>query len=247
MRSFAKRPSEIASLTLSDHDSEVAPDVVTMLFINHEWREFISDVVQGWADFVLFDMQRIGASEASVDSFRNKFQALLNDLYSVENMDTVPVGSIIAFPSTTPPSEKWLYLNGQTVLQADYPELYDLIGNFYTVPPSETNFKVPDFRDKNMRGATNDLVLGTAVGADTHTLTEAELPAHTHTIAHTNAIPASNNAGTTAGRFARGAALTATDQTGASSAPNSGPVGSGEAHNNIPRSILMAYMIKALP
>lgn len=233
---------------LSDHNSESAPDVVTVLFINHEWREFISDVMQHWADFILFDMQRIGASDASVDSFRNKFQALLNDLYTVDDM--TPVGTIVAFPSTTPPSSKWLYLNGQSVLKSAYPELYTLIGDFYTVPPSETNFKVPDFRDKSMRGATNNLVVGLSVGSDTHTLSEAELPAHSHTIAHTHTFPVRSNvnhdqlavaanrpAGTVVGQFT----------TNDASVPDSGATGSGQGHNNIPHSILMAYMIKALP
>ena len=209
-----------------------------MLFINHEWREFISDVIQGWADFVLFDMQRIGATEASVDSFRNKFQALLNDLYNVESMDATPIGSIIAFPSTTPPSSKWLYLNGQTVAQADYPDLYALIGDFYTVPPDETNFKLPDFRDKNMRGATNDLVLGTLVGSDTHVLTVAELPAHSH--------QQRANTGT-AGAIAALRRVADTTGNPTNDANVTGTTGDGEAHNNIPRSILMAYMIKALP
>lgn len=62
---------------LSDHDVENAPDVVTNLKINYEWRRLLSDTIQSKADSIIHKLD-----DALVDDYRNKFQALLNDLYT---------------------------------------------------------------------------------------------------------------------------------------------------------------------
>ena len=218
----------------SAHNEALSGDTLYSAFLNYEWRKIV-------LPFIIAGMEQLAASiedESDKQDFEVLYGAMIDDFYNEEIVDGTPVGSIVAYPDDTPPSAKWLYLNGQSLLQAAYPELYTLIGNFYTVPPSETHFNIPDFRDKNMRGATNGLVIGTAVGADTHALSIAELPAHSH--------QQRANTGT-------GGAIAAlrrvADTTGAptNDANTTGSTGNGDAHNNIPRSILMAYMIKALP
>lgn len=56
---------------------------------------------------------------------------------------SVPVGSIIAWPSATDPDDmaNWLECNGQTINSTDYPKLYALVGS-----------KVPDLRGLFLRG-----------------------------------------------------------------------------------------------
>jgi hypothetical protein len=64
---------------LSDHNANLAPDVVTSLYINYEWRRLISDALQSYADSIIRNLD-----DALVDDYRNKFQVLINDLYSVD-------------------------------------------------------------------------------------------------------------------------------------------------------------------
>lgn len=56
-------------------------DIRTTLNINFEWRRLISDAVQSYADSIIRNLD-----DALVDDYRNKFQALLNDLYTAETM-----------------------------------------------------------------------------------------------------------------------------------------------------------------
>lgn len=225
----------------NEHDEQLTGDVLTTLVINFEWRRFISNALQSYADVILAQID-----DALVDDFRNQFQALLDDFYSPDDM--TPVGTIVAFPSTSPPSAKWLYCDGQLLAQSAYPELYALIGNFYTVPPDANNFRIPNLKFKFIRGSGDALTVpGTGIGADTHQLSIAELPAHTHTIAHTHTVSASDNSGVQA-RTGRGTNTNVgTIGTSDSSNPNSGSVGANTPHNTIPASMHMAYMIKALP
>ena len=59
---------------------------------------------------------------------------------------SVPVGTIIAWPVATNPSDadKWLECNGQTITQAAYPELYAVVGSY-----------VPDLRNRMLQGSTS--------------------------------------------------------------------------------------------
>jgi len=191
-----------------------------------------------WADIADFSWDEI---ESAIDE-------AIFELSENAMPDFTPVGFISAYPSNTPPSSKWLVCNGQTLAQAGYPDLYALIGNFYTIPPITDMFKVPNLQTKILRGSDTGVnTPGTGGGSDTHTLTTAEIPAHDHTIAHTHTIPIADNGGVQA-RAARGTSTNiGTLSTSASSAANSGSSGGGGAHNNLPAVVHMAYMIKALP
>lgn len=64
---------------------------------------------------------------------------------------TAPIGSILAFASTTTP-DCWLSCNGASYLKADYPDLYNVIGDTYG-SVDDTHFNVPDLRGEFLRGA----------------------------------------------------------------------------------------------
>lgn len=55
-------------------------DIVTTLFVNYEWRRIISDALQSY-----FDYKILSLADVDIDDVRNKFQALLNDLYTTES------------------------------------------------------------------------------------------------------------------------------------------------------------------
>jgi microcystin-dependent protein len=62
----------------------------------------------------------------------------------------VPAGTIIAFSAVTPPSG-YLYCNGQSLLRADYADLFTAIGTSFGAADG-THFNVPDLRGRFLRG-----------------------------------------------------------------------------------------------
>ena len=101
----------------------------------------------------------------------------------------------------------------------------------------------PDLRDKFVIGANQDdsgtpktNVTGSLTssgGEATHTLTKAEMPAHTHTYDHWDS--GTRAEGTGGDTTLPGSYLTSED---------TGSTGSGDAHNNLPPYYSLAYIMK---
>jgi microcystin-dependent protein len=104
----------------------------------------------------------------------------------MEACEVVSIGSISMYAGATPP-DKWLLCEGQSLLRADYADLFDIIGVGYGFADS-THFNLPDmrFRSPMHPGTSADtldtLGLAGALGENRHTLSTIELPAHNHTI-----------------------------------------------------------------
>lgn len=90
---------------------------------------------------------------------------------------TCMIGAIVAFPNDTLP-DGMLACDGATYDRNDYPDLYAALHVDYYV--SDTQFSVPDMRDRFVVGAGSDYSVGDTGGEDTHTLTIAEMPNHAH-------------------------------------------------------------------
>lgn len=69
----------------------------------------------------------------------------------------------------------WLLCHGQTLAQADYPELYALIGTTFGAGGAG-NFMLPDFRDKFSMGAGGTNAVRTTGGENEVTLAKADIP-----------------------------------------------------------------------
>ena len=163
-------------------------------------------------------------------------------------------GMIMPYGGSSAPSG-WLLLYGQAVSRSTYSSLFSAIGTTYGVGDGSSTFNLPDLRGRtiagqddmggssadrltNQTGGVNGDTLGGTGGSETHTLTVAQLAAHTHGAgSYTTNIKGSgvgggaraqsNNAGTDI-------AVTGT----------SGSTGSGSAHNNVQPTIILNYIIK---
>jgi microcystin-dependent protein len=104
-----------------------------------------------------------------------------------------PIGTIVSYAFSTAPTG-WLLCAGQPVSRTTYANLHTLMANDgypYGNGDGSTTFNVPDLRGRVIAGLDNmggtdagrlswANTLGTTGGAQTHTLTTAEMPSHTH-------------------------------------------------------------------
>jgi microcystin-dependent protein len=115
--------------------------------------------------------------------------------------------------------------------------LYDVLGS--TWQTDSTHFKVPDFRDRVPVGTGaagagyTTRAMGDVFGAETVTLTTANMPAHTHDVS-------TNNAGSGGPNGVTGTTNTSNTQTATAKALTNG---SGTAHSNIQPSLAVGFAI----
>lgn len=153
----------------------------------------------------------------------------------------VPTGAVVPFAGSSTPTG-WLGCYGQAVSRTTYSALFAIISTTYGVGDGSTTFNLPDLRGRvvaaldNLGGSSANRItdtdadaLGGVHGAETHTLTVDEIPAHTH-----GGVLRSD-----------GATLDANDSglqnqsTGATDT-----AGGGGAHNNVQPTMFMSYIIK---
>lgn len=207
--------------------------MVTTLFLNSAWRRLISDALQTYADSIIRYLD-----DSLVDDFRNKFQALLDDLYTADAMDNTPVGMVAWFPITIANiPEKWLLCDGSVKNDADYPELAAILAVDFA--GGAGTFVLPDLTDRFLYGANNDVEVGFADGATRVTLAIGEIPAHSH-------IQRGRNS--PAGAVFQSTITTATTATApVDTVTTTGNTGGGASHENMPPFVRGYWLIKALP
>ncbi len=157
---------------------------------------------------------------------------------AVAAISGVPAGTIIAYGGNATPSG-WLACDGSAVSRTTYAALYTAIGVIWGTGDGSTTFTLPDLRGRTAvgRGTGTGLtnrILGTTGGAETHTLTTSEIPAHTHS---TNI-----DAGATMGAPAGGSSYQCRGTPGTPIA--TGSTGGGSAHNNMQPWLAVNYLIK---
>lgn len=139
------------------------------------------------------------------------------------------IGAIVpAITADTPVG--CLELDGATYNGDDYPDLYAVIDSFWK--NGDGTFTVPDLRGKFPLSLNGSHGMGATGGAETITLTEAQMPAHTH--GESTAVPAVINGGVEA------PAAAATPSTGVT-----GSAGSSQAHDNMPPFVALRYVLIA--
>ena len=159
----------------------------------------------------------------------------------------MPTGSLMPYAGASAPTGYFL-CDGSAKSRTTYAGLFAIIGTTYGVGDGSTTFNIPDLRGRVIAGqddmggsSANRLtgqsggvdgdVLGGSGGAETHTLSIAEMPAHTHDSGFSI-----NNDSISGGdpiyRPPGGSGL------------NTGSTGGGNAHNNVQPTIILNYIIK---
>ena len=163
-------------------------------------------------------------------------------------VQNIPVGSLVAYAGTSAPTG-WLICDGtekNSVSDTTLADLYTAIGTRYGGSGAAA-FNLPDMRGRVAVGAdgsaarmaSNDAA-GESGGTELHTLTVAEMPAHTHDV---NTGTANNNQSGVAGNAPKGS----DEGSPTVSGYTDGAVtkGGGGSHNNMqPYQVVDNYIIK---
>ena len=158
----------------------------------------------------------------------------------------MPTGSIMSFAGSSAPTG-YLLCDGAAISRSTYSTLFGVLATTYGSGDGSSTFNIPDLRGRviagqddmggvsanrltGLTGGVDGDVLGGSGGAETHTLSIAQMPAHTHSL--------QNGVGIKTNSFDSGTHV-ASDASG-----NTGSTGGGGAHNNVQPTIILNYIIK---
>lgn len=137
-------------------------------------------------------------AEAEAATDNERAMTPLRTKQVVDALNVMPAGAVIPYAGDSAPTN-WLLCAGQDVSRTTYDGLFSAIGTTYGVGDGSTTFTLPDLRGRVAAGkddmggdAASRLTsgasgvdgseLGAAGGEETHQLTEAEMPSHTHEV-----------------------------------------------------------------
>lgn len=186
------------------------------------------------------------------------------------NPYNIPVGGALAYYGSAAPNSAFVLPYGQAISRTTYATLFTLISTTFGSGDGSTTFNVPDLRGRFMAGAdamggiaANRITstylgaaatVGNAGGAQSHTLTTAQLPAHTH--ANSLNDPGhghTHNAITGGGSTTGGGGFVIPGGTGATINANTTGItitnasaGSGDAHPILPPTHICNFILRII-
>lgn len=159
----------------------------------------------------------------------------------LDYMNSSMIGQIFVAATANPPQGA-LWCEGQILQRSAYPLLYEALDPAYHLSSSE--MVLPDLRGRFVLGASGSRHFASSGGAETVTLTTAQMPSHTHDTlphAHTEiaAIPTLINGGLEAPAQA---AMPSSSTTSVATVDVLS-TGGGQAHENMPPYVALRYAI----
>ena len=142
------------------------------------------------------EKRNVGGARNSWGGIANVATDKIDELLSL----AIPIGTIQMFPMSTAPTQTlnggtWLVCDGSALIQANYVDLFSLIGITYgNGGNASTHFNLPDFQARVPVGY-NVATIGSGVnvrsireiatttgGTEGHILTDPQIPIHSHPI-----------------------------------------------------------------
>ena len=203
--------------------NHIGGDVVAMYFTETHWDDLI--------DGVLAQHTQTGTHGAITATSAVVSGALSAGSITVGGVSTViPAGTINQYAGTSAPTG-WLLADGTAVSRTTYAALFAVTSTTYGVGDGSTTFNLPDLKGRVPVGKNTGTfaTLGGTGGAETHTLTTAQIPAHNH---QTSLYPNIAAGGTAIG--GQGGFVGDYTQN----------TGGGGSHNNLQPYITVNYIIK---
>lgn len=153
------------------------------------------------------------------------------------------IGEIRLFPLNFAP-HGWVQCNGQVLPINQYAALSSILGTTYG-GDGRTNFALPDLRGRVAVHPGNGVTLGQSAGEEEHTLTAAELPAHTHAaMGDTGTSLQHSPAGHTWGKPAASSATPYGNTPNVTMNPTAiGTAGASQPHPNLQPYLVLNYCI----
>jgi microcystin-dependent protein len=174
---------------------------------------------------------------------------------------SVPIGGVIDYWGATPP-ENYLFAAGQEVSRTTYAALFAVIGTAAGAGNGSTTFNLPDYRGRIGAGRENmstpassrlnevlsSSTLGATGGNQQWTLTEAQMPLHTHGVTdpgHTHTYSAAGGSTFTSGFDETALQSASTQQTGSKTTGITiDNAGAGQPHPNVQPTIICNKIIR---
>lgn len=91
-----------------------------------------------------------------------------------------PTGTIVCFAGQSLPPG-WFLCDGSEISKLEYSKLFSVIGNTYGTPANDSNFVLPDLRQRMPLCRSSSNNLGDTSGNSNITLSINQLPLHNHT------------------------------------------------------------------
>lgn len=156
------------------------------------------------------------------------------------------IAEIRAFPYNFSP-RGWLPCDGQLLPIAQNTALFSLLGTTYG-GDGRTNFGLPDLRGRFPMGAgqgpgLSPRELGEQVGAETVTLTTAQIPVHNHGLRGTSSATTSNPSGAALANVATNGLVYRTPGTLARSGSSLAITGGSQPHENRQPALALTFCI----
>ena len=203
-RALAAQPSQLTSaVTVGTQDINTSDNPLTgqtlvsvtrdvAITTRSEYQVGLTPEIIAWLE-TKFDTldSAVAANTSAIDTINNTtIPAIEQSITDLETstteqfMNSLPVGAEMSWPSDVLPSgDQWLFEDGSTLNEIDYPELFAVIGITFGSGGAGT-FRLPDPRGKvNVPKLAADPDFGNindSGGNRTKTVTTSNLPPHTH-------------------------------------------------------------------
>ncbi len=183
------------------------------------------------------------------------------------NPFNLPVGSVLPYFGASAPNANFALPFGQAISRTTYSVLFALISTTFGTGDGSTTFNIPDLRGRGLFGLDNmggsaanritvaggnfdGTVLGNTGGAQNHTLSTAEMPAHNHTDSghthqftyNTENLGAGGSLDVKSIQTSSGG-TTVTTQSGAA---NIGNTGGGGAHTILNPAMVVPFILRII-